>query len=251
MINRKNDIVTVSNESLKIVADCGSGLRFSLHHLKRAKIANLDREAFELEMHGKKFTSKDFVISRIDICRDEVQELAVFLLENKKEKFRLRISLINDLKDTINVLYQVWDDYLLGAPSIVKIHIPLLAQLNAGEKDRKYYPSMQARTKKGTNALIPVMESFYSTDVLLPLVVADSRDKFGYSLEFPTASDLSDTGATQNVNKILTGISSYEELRDQYFGHLMQGVDSLEKTLMLGGIEGRRRRGRQIGRAHV
>ena len=31
----------------------------------------------------------------------------------------------------------------------------------------------------------------------------------------------------------------------QYFGHLMQKVDSLEKTLMLGGIGGRRRRGRQ------
>ena len=30
----------------------------------------------------------------------------------------------------------------------------------------------------------------------------------------------------------------------QYFGHLMRRVDSLEKTLMLGGIEGRRRRGR-------
>ena len=34
-------------------------------------------------------------------------------------------------------------------------------------------------------------------------------------------------------------------LRLQYFGHLMRRVDSLEKTLMLGGIEGRRRRGRQ------
>ena len=31
----------------------------------------------------------------------------------------------------------------------------------------------------------------------------------------------------------------------QYFGHLMQGADSLEKTMMLGRIEGRRRRGRQ------
>ena len=31
----------------------------------------------------------------------------------------------------------------------------------------------------------------------------------------------------------------------QFFGHLMQGTDSLEKTLMLGKIEGRRRRGRQ------
>ena len=34
-------------------------------------------------------------------------------------------------------------------------------------------------------------------------------------------------------------------LKLQYFGHLMRRVDSLEKTLMLGGIDGRRRRGRQ------
>ena len=35
------------------------------------------------------------------------------------------------------------------------------------------------------------------------------------------------------------------KLKLQYFGHLMQKVNSLEKTLMLGGIGGRRRRGRQ------
>ena len=35
------------------------------------------------------------------------------------------------------------------------------------------------------------------------------------------------------------------KLKLQYFGHLIRRVDSLEKTLMLGGIEGRRRRGRQ------
>ena len=35
------------------------------------------------------------------------------------------------------------------------------------------------------------------------------------------------------------------KLKLQYFGHLMRGVDSLEKTLMLGEIGGRRRRGRQ------
>ena len=35
------------------------------------------------------------------------------------------------------------------------------------------------------------------------------------------------------------------KLKLQYFGHLMRKVDSLEKTLMLGGIRGRRRRGQQ------
>ena len=40
------------------------------------------------------------------------------------------------------------------------------------------------------------------------------------------------------------------KLKLQYFGHLMRRVDSLEKTLMLGGIEGRKRRGRPRMRWH-
>ena len=50
------------------------------------------------------------------------------------------------------------------------------------------------------------------------------------------------------LKEISPGISSEGmmlKLKLQYFGHLMPRVDSLEKTLMLGGIGGRRRRGRQ------
>ena len=50
------------------------------------------------------------------------------------------------------------------------------------------------------------------------------------------------------LKEISPGISLVEmmlKLKLQYFGHLMRRVDSLEKTLMLGGIRGRRRRGRQ------
>ena len=50
------------------------------------------------------------------------------------------------------------------------------------------------------------------------------------------------------LKEISSGISLERmmlKLKLQYFGHLMQRVDSLEKTLMLGGIGGRRRRGRQ------
>ena len=50
------------------------------------------------------------------------------------------------------------------------------------------------------------------------------------------------------LKEISSGISlegMMLQLRLQYFGHLMQRVDSLEKTLMLGGIGGRRRRARQ------
>ena len=52
----------------------------------------------------------------------------------------------------------------------------------------------------------------------------------------------------QSILKISPGCSlegMMLKLKLQYFGHLMQRVDSLEKTLMLGGIGGKRRRGRQ------
>ena len=55
--------------------------------------------------------------------------------------------------------------------------------------------------------------------------------------------------SNQSILKEISPGSSLEglmlKLKLQYFGHLMQRVDSLEKTLMLGKIEGRRRRGRQ------
>ena len=53
--------------------------------------------------------------------------------------------------------------------------------------------------------------------------------------------------SNQSTLKINPGISlegMMLKLKLQYFGHLMRRVDSLEKTLMLGGIGGRRRRGR-------
>ena len=55
--------------------------------------------------------------------------------------------------------------------------------------------------------------------------------------------------SNQSILKEISPGCSLEELtlklKLQYFGHLMRRVDSLEKTLMLGGIWGRRRRGRQ------
>ena len=54
--------------------------------------------------------------------------------------------------------------------------------------------------------------------------------------------------SNQSILKIGPGCSSEGmmlKLKLQYFGHLMRRVDSMEKTLMLGGVGGRRRRGRQ------
>ena len=54
--------------------------------------------------------------------------------------------------------------------------------------------------------------------------------------------------SNQSIMKISPGISLEGlmlKLKLQYFGHLMRRIDSLEKTLMLGGIGGKRERGRQ------
>ena len=55
----------------------------------------------------------------------------------------------------------------------------------------------------------------------------------------------SDQSVLKEINPGISLEGMMLKLELQYFGHLMRRVDSLEKTLMLGGIGGRRRRGRQ------
>ena len=68
-------------------------------------------------------------------------------------------------------------------------------------------------------------------------------------LEKTLESPLDCKGSNQSILKEISPGCSLEglilKLKLQYFGHLMQRVDSLEETLMLGGIGGRRRRGQQ------
>ena len=68
-------------------------------------------------------------------------------------------------------------------------------------------------------------------------------------LEKTLESPLDSRRSNQSILKVINPGISLEgmmvKLKLQYFGHLMRRVDSLEKTLMLGGIGGRRRRGQQ------
>ena len=68
-------------------------------------------------------------------------------------------------------------------------------------------------------------------------------------LEKPLESPLDCKESNQSILKEISPEYSLEglmlKLKLQYFGHLVQRADSLEKTLLLGKIEGRRRRGRQ------
>ena len=80
------------------------------------------------------------------------------------------------------------------------------------------------------------------------MVCAATQRAFSSSV-FAQSLGLSFAGSNQSILKEISPGISLEgmvlKLKLQYFGHLMRRVDSLEKTLMLGGIGGRRRRGQQ------
>ena len=64
------------------------------------------------------------------------------------------------------------------------------------------------------------------------------------TLESPLSARKSSQSILKEINPGISLEGMMLKLKLQYFGHLMQRVDSLEKTLMLGGIGDRRRRGR-------
>ena len=63
-------------------------------------------------------------------------------------------------------------------------------------------------------------------------------------MRVPWTARRSNQSILKEINPGISLESMMLKLKLQYFGHLMQRVDSLEKTVMLGGIGGRRRRGR-------
>ena len=82
---------------------------------------------------------------------------------------------------------------------------------------------------------------------LIPQFVAPSPHLLIWSSHLPPRVPWTTRGSNQSVLKEISPEYSLEGLKMklQYFGHLMRRTDSLEKTLMLGKIEGGRRRGRQ------
>ncbi|MDR1885337.1 MAG: hypothetical protein LBQ56_03620 [Synergistaceae bacterium] len=206
--------VTVQNNALRAVISYGRGAVFrEFSNILSRRTTNADRDMFVLNIRGRDLASGDFDVTSVRTARDEVLELVTVYMEHPGEDLKVRVHLINDNDKTITVLFQVWDGYKLGVPSAVTMHIPLLANLEAGgASEDRYYPSGIAPTKKGADAMIPMTEGFCGSDILLPLVVCDAEEKFGFSVQFPTMSDLNDAGATQNVNKQLASISNEREL---------------------------------------
>ena len=210
-----NGRYVIENRSLRITVDPASGKIAGLDNLHSSGVSNGECGLFLLDMHGRVFSSDEFS-EKASICSDEVYEMLTINASLESELVYVRISFINDGKDTVNILYQVRDDYKYGVQTRMKMHIPLMEKLSVGEDSRKYYPGCTVSDKNGNNVLVPMRESLYSSDILMPLVVCDRDDRYGYSVEFPTLSDLNNVGATQNINKLLTYINSEDALKNHW-----------------------------------
>ena len=64
-------------------------------------------------------------------------------------------------------------------------------------------------------------------------------------MRVPWTAKISNRSILEEMNPGCSLEEPMQKLKPQYYGHLMRRVDSMEKTLMLGGIRGRRRRGQQ------
>ena len=99
---------------------------------------------------------------------------------------------------------------------------------------------MKAKSLSRVQLLATPWTAAYQT----PPSMGFSRQKYWSRVPLPSSRR-----SNQSILKEISPGCSLEglmlKLKLQYFGHLMRRVDSLEKTLMLGGIGGRRRRGRQ------
>ena len=106
---------------------------------------------------------------------------------------------------------------------------------------------VQMNSISSTNTNLVLNTAFYTSNFTSFELVIDWS--LSFHIKWYCYENLANITSNQSILKEISPGCSLEvlmlKLKLQYFGHLMQRVDSFEKTLMLGGIGGRRRRGRQ------
>lgn len=208
-------LLTVDNNTLHFAADFIKGIRVvELTNRFGSKTTNKDQEFLSFDFMGGHYTTADLDLISVTVDGDNTSELATALLENKELALRLRVCFLNDKKDTLNIVIQLADDYKYGVPYKLMVHSPFLAAIEAGSRDDVYY--YPARPGMGSNkksVIRPVRETFATADIKLPLVVTDEDGKLGFSVRFPSLSDLGDEGSTQKRNMVLNRIASEEDLK--------------------------------------
>lgn len=212
---RDSQTVDIRNQALHAVVDYSSGICFSeLSNIRGHQPGDGSGALFTLNVFGQDYSSADFVCEDVFCAKDEKVELVTFLLTCDALSLRMRLHMMDEGGNNLRILYQLYDGYREGVPSVIFFHVPFLATLSAGNPkgDAKYYPACTLPDQTGADVLHRMRESFYSSDIIMPLVVCDPDSGSGFSVSFPVRSDLTDLGSVQNVNIQFTEISCEQEL---------------------------------------
>ena len=104
---------------------------------------------------------------------------------------------------------------------------------------------MILKPPKIKSATVSTVSPSISHEVISPEELVLSNSGVGEDLRVPWTARRSNQSILKEISPGFSLVGLMLKLKLQYFGHLMQRADSLEKTLLLAGIEGRRRRGQQ------
>lgn len=177
-------------------------------------ISNQHRELFRIKIYGKEYSNADFQLESVEANRDETEELITAWYTLSEEGIQVKVHFINDMQDSIRVLYQVYDSYKNGMPYAAFLTIPLLSQLEyKGAQDVMLPPGCQFKSLKGKKILMPLKDYQYSSDIRPPMVLLGQDKLHGFSVTFPSYSDLNNPGCCQNQSKFLTMMETEEGLR--------------------------------------
>ncbi len=178
-------------------------------------LCNQDRPLFFLRIYGKLYSNADFTLRSVTVCEDRTEQLLTAHYALEPEKLAVKVHFLNNRRDTIRVLYQVYDGYLHGVPYVSFLRIPLLSELELdGTGDTLLAPGCQFRSEQGKKIIMPLRDYQYSSDIRPPLVLLGKDRHHGFSVTFPFFSDLGSPGPNQNQNKILTERESEQSIRE-------------------------------------
>ena len=178
-------------------------------------LCNCGRPLFFLRIYDTLYSNADFVLQSVSVCEDRTEQLLTAHYTREEDCLAVKIHFINDRRETIRVLYQVYDGYRYGVPYVSFLRIPLLSELELdGEGDTLMAPGCQFRSEQGKKIIMPLRDYQYSSDIRPPLVLLGKDRRHGFSVTFPVFSDLGSPGPNQNQNKILTERESAQSIRE-------------------------------------
>lgn len=206
----------MTNNTLELKVDLSADQAIrSLSNRDGGHISNQGRELFHIRIYGQDFRDRDFRLVGAEAHEDQTQELVTAWYELPEQALQVKVHFINDREDSLRVLFQVYDGYQRGVPYASFLRIPLLSQLEyEGGGDLFLAPGCQFRSLSGKKILMPLRDYQYSSDIRPPLVLLGQDKKHGFSVTFPSFSDLNNAGCCQNQNKFLAMLEEERAIRE-------------------------------------